>query len=382
MQLPSSIFNYTILQTEDQIRAIRDEWNRLLQHLPDFLPTMTYEWHMAWLQSHKDQIRNLYFLLFRDRHDELIAIIPLIKIESQIFLAHLNVYTFSGARDQIKTGIICRKEHQIAVQWQTIRHFYQARRDWDILALRRLSSSKADNIVLERILHRYHYPYSIESFLRIPYIQLDQDWETYWKTRKKHFRHEIKRKTKKLQEKGSLGFEVFEAPFKEEIFDQFVRLENSGWKGKNRSSLKYRPALRKLFQNLVSSSSNILQLLVFNLNLNQTTISSSICLRTPHGLYVFKIAYDEAYSKYSPGLLLRLHEIQYCYAKGLKIYDFSGREQPWMRAFTRRGHYVMDYIIYRKTAASLIRYLGFTKIRPLIKHSHFTERLLKNFIEE
>ncbi len=382
MNLHHSIFKISVTNELEDILTFRDEWNRLLKTIPFYLPTMTFEWQSAWLRANSSLADHLHFMMIRDRDNTLCAIIPLFKTRSQLFFSELDVYTFSGCRDQIKTAIICKPEHQLSVIHEILHYFYEQRRDWDLLTLRRLSTRKADDVFLERILQKHRYPYSIESVLRIPFVVLEDDWESYWNSRKKHFRHEIKRKTKKLSQLGNIEYEIFESPIAGERLENFLKLENSGWKGKNRSSLLHRPGLMRLYSILSGTQSDYLKLLMFNLNLNQKTISSSLCLRTPHGLYVSKIAYDESFNKFSPGILLRLHEIKYCFEGNLKIYDFSGKEQRWMKSFTNRGHYVMDYIIYRKTAASLIRYLGFTKLRPLIKHSHITERFLKNLIDE
>ena len=361
---------------------LEQEWNTLLANISHYTPTMTFYWQKAWLEVNKDKILKIHIFVFRDQNHKLIGLVPLIHLKAPFLLRNLNLYTFSGARDQIKISLICQREHQISVLLEVLSHFYEKHHDWDILALRRISSNRADEIFLERILRKHHRPFSVESHLRIPYILLEGDYASYFQSRKKHFRHEIKRKIKKLSQLGELQYEMNEAPVPGEQFAQFVELENKGWKGKNASSLKHRQNLLLLFQKLSKTNQPTLSLIQFNLRLNQELISSSLCFKTRDGLHVFKIAYDEAFKKYSPGLLLRLFEIEQAFGLGLKIYDFSGKEQRWMHDFTRRTHHVMDYIIYRKTFASLIRYLGFTRFRPLIKHSHLTEKFLKSLIEE
>lgn len=376
------VIKTNVITTLDDFISLEQEWNQLIESFPNYLPTMTFQWHRAWLEVNQSKINKIHTFVFRDQKGKVIGIVPLVKTQASLFRKKLNVYTFSGARDQIKTLIICNREHHIQILLEILKHFYENHQDWDLLTLRRLASSHADEIFLERILKKYHWPFSVESHLKIPYVLLDGDFESYFKNRKKHFRNEVKRKTKQLNKMGQIRYQVLSSPLDEQDFNQFVELENAGWKGRNQSSLLHRKKLLALFKKLSQLNSSPLKMAMYKMFLDDRLISASLCFQTKCGLHVFKIAYDEEFKRQSPGLLLRLFEIEDAFAKGLKIYDFSGKEQRWMRDFTDRRHHVMDYIIYRKTFASLIRYLGFTRLKPFIKHSSISEKFLKNLIDE
>ncbi|HHE54650.1 MAG TPA: GNAT family N-acetyltransferase [Caldithrix abyssi] len=376
------IIKTTVITKLDEFYTLEQEWDQLIDSMPDYLPTMTFQWHRAWLEVNQPKIQKIHIFVFRDQEENVIGIVPLVKTQASLFRKKLMVYTFSGARDQIKTLIICKHEHHIQLLLELLTHFYEKHHDWDLLTLRRLASSHADEIFLERILKKHHWPFSVESQLKIPYIFLEGDFESYFKSRKKHFRNEVKRKSKQLNKMGNVRYRVLTSPIDEKDFNRFVEMENAGWKGNNKSSLLHRERLLALFKNLSQLESKPLKLVMYKMLLNEQLISASLCFQTKNSLHVFKIAYDEKFKRQSPGLLLRLFEIEDAFARGLKIYDFSGKAQRWMRDFTNRQHYVMDYIIYRKTLASLIRYLGFTRLKPLIKHSSISEKFLKNLIDE
>jgi len=382
--MKNDILTIEVVSSLSALKSKKNEWTALIDSIPHFLPTMTFEWHYAWLEANQNLIRDLSFLFFYDYSNTLIGIFPFFKKRAKFLFANLNIFSFSGGRDHVKTGIICKLEHRPILIKRTIEYFYTEQKNWDILAIQRLSARKGDDVCLERILTKKKFPYSIESILSIPFIIIkdEKDWESYWKARKKHFRHEIKRKTKKLSEIGNIHYEIRESPLGKQEFNDFLQLENSGWKGKNKSSILHRSHLLRMYEQLSHLESKRLWLVNFKMYVNNRLISSSLSMRTPHGLYVFKIAYDESFNKYSPGILLRLFEVKYCFENGLYIYDFSGKEQKWMRAFTHRKNYVMDFIIYRKTFVSLIRYLGFTKFKPFLKHFRLTESFLKKLIEE
>ncbi len=378
----SKVISTKVITSFEDFYQLKKEWDELIDDLPEYLPTMTYEWHRAWLEVNRSKIKKIHFILFKDLHGHLVGIVPLVRIQTKLLFKQINVYTFSGSRDLIKTSIIHNQEHRIQILLEVLYHFYNKHHDWDLIAFRRLATNYADQIFLERILNKYQWRYSVESHLKVPYIILEGTYEDYFKSRKKHFRHEIRRKTRQLEKLGNLSYQVLDAPIKESHFNQFVELENKGWKGKNKSSLLNRPTLYNLFKALSTVNTPHIKMVLFKLYLDDKLISASICFQTKNSLHVFKIAYDEDFKRQSPGLLLRLFEIQEAFNRNLEIYDFSGKEERWMHAFTERKHHVVDYIIYRKTMTAFIRYIGFIRFKPFLKRIHLLERILKNLIEE
>jgi hypothetical protein len=137
-----------------------------------------------------------------------------------------------------------------------------------------------------------------------------------------------------------------------------------------------------LYTKLTSVENDVLTLCNFNLFLDDKVISSSICFKTTLGLYVFKITYEEELAECSPGLLLRLYELQYAYGQGLKIYDFSGPAAQWMNFFTDRSHYSLDVLIYQRHLVSLIRFLGYTKLSSAFRRWPKIKKFFQTYISE
>ncbi len=373
---------YQIITSWPQIEKYRPDWFTLIQKIPFYPPTLTYEWNDAWINANQDKIESLYIILVWDYNNELIAIIPMFSYRAKIFSVPLRVLSLIGARDHMMTDIIALPEHQLPVINLLIKILNSKFRKWDIYTFRRLNYSKGDTIFLGRILTKNKIPFNNESFVKIPFLYLDGNWDGYYQGRKKHFKKEVRRKLKILQKEGEIRYD-FNKTEKEPVdLQHFYELEDKGWKGASGSSILKRPHLYKLYQNLSRIHCPNIVLRNFNMYLNDRLISSSICFETRNGLYVFKIAYDESYHKSSPGLLLRLYELEYSFNKGLKIYDFSGKHQKWMDYFTDRWHYSLDFVIYRKHFSSWIRYMGFTKLRPFANRYPFFKNLILPHITE
>jgi len=360
-------FRYQIIRSEQDFLALEEEWLTLLNHLPHYQPTSTFTWNLAWYQANRHKIDEILIFTFCNAQNDLIAIIPFYRYTRKIFGMELRVIDLFGSRDQIMVNILCISEHQLYIINRVISILYHRTEDWKMITLSRLGSAFSDTVFVERVLNKQQIRYNVESVVKVPWLKIEGTFDAYFEGLRKQFKREIKRKTGHLGEFGEISYTNTRSPFTSTDLGRFVHLESSGWKGLSHSSIGQRSHLFGLFSHLADTDRTDLRLVEFNQYLGEQLISASLCLQTRDGLYVLKIAYDENFSRYSPGLLLRLEEIRYCYEQGLGIYDFSGKYADWMRFFTSRSHYSMDFIIYRNRLLPLLRFFREAEVKPFIR---------------
>jgi hypothetical protein len=87
-------------------------------------------------------------------------------------------------------------------------------------------------------------------------------------------------------------------------FEQFLAMEHASWKGASGTSLLSNPGdaafVRQWFANLADAGAASVALLT----LDGKSVAAQVVLRQGNTAYTWKIAYDAAYEKYSPGVLL------------------------------------------------------------------------------
>ena len=125
-------------------------------------------------------------------------------------------------------------------------------------------------------------------------------------------RHEINRTRRKLSERGTWEVDVFEpqqdpSPW----IEQFLELETKGWKGRAGSNICQRPSDRGFFESMVQQAAKTGHLMMLRLLVEGRTIAMKINLLSEAGGFCFKIAYDEHYAKYSPGVLLEIENLNW-----------------------------------------------------------------------
>jgi CelD/BcsL family acetyltransferase involved in cellulose biosynthesis len=124
-------------------------------------------------------------------------------------------------------------------------------------------------------------------------------------------RKEYRRLERRLADLGALEYATLDDAAQAPAWiAQFLQLEASGWKGERGSALASNQANRDFFERTASAAAQHGRLMMLALRLAGRPIAMKCNFLAGGGAFTFKIAYDEAYAQYSPGLLLELENIR------------------------------------------------------------------------
>lgn len=120
-------------------------------------------------------------------------------------------------------------------------------------------------------------------------------------------RKELRRQHARLAEQGALAFErqTGDEGDVAQWIEQFLALEQRGWKGTSGSAMASAPATASLFRKALTSAAALGKLERLALTLDGKPIAMLANFLTPPGSFSFKTAFDETFARYSPGVLLQ-----------------------------------------------------------------------------
>ncbi|MDP3906979.1 GNAT family N-acetyltransferase [Novosphingobium sp.] len=119
-------------------------------------------------------------------------------------------------------------------------------------------------------------------------------------------RKELRRQFARLSELGDIQFERrTDAAGLERWVDDFLALEHSGWKGAAGSALASHHATTLLFREGLAGAAAHGRLERLTLTLDGEPIAMLASFLTPPGAFSYKTAFDERFSRFSPGVLLQ-----------------------------------------------------------------------------
>lgn len=156
----------------------------------------------------------------------------------------------------------------------------------------------------------------------------------------------LRRQKELLREKGT--FEARKLEARDDITDwaeSFLRLEALGWKGKSGTALSSVESHAAFFREATQAAHKRNRLNMSGLFLGEQMIAGRTEFRAGDGSYLFKIAFDEAYAKHSPGTLLEIE----CIQNGVK------GDAVWVDSCTSADNRVYKRIwMHRRTIEDLI----------------------------
>jgi hypothetical protein len=119
----------------------------------------------------------------------------------------------------------------------------------------------------------------------------------------------------------------------EEWARRFLDLEKSGWKGRRGSAFAVDRKNRAFFLESVRGAFRRGRLMMLELRQGERTIAMKCNLLAGAGSFAFKIAYDEEYARFSPGVLLELENVRRLHARP---------EIAWMDSCATAGHSMIE----------------------------------------
>jgi CelD/BcsL family acetyltransferase involved in cellulose biosynthesis len=124
-------------------------------------------------------------------------------------------------------------------------------------------------------------------------------------------RKEFRRLERRLAESGELRYTAAASDAEiERWIDDFLLLEAGGWKGARGSAFNCTDENRAFFSRIAREAARRGRLMMLGLHVGGRPVALKCNLLAPHGSFAFKIAYDEAYARFSPGTLLELENIR------------------------------------------------------------------------
>lgn len=115
----------------------------------------------------------------------------------------------------------------------------------------------------------------------------------------------LRRRQKRLEEVGAVTVDkATSGDALARALDDFLALEAAGWKGRAGTAALQNEDVRRFLQRAVMALGAEDKMLIHRLIVQGKTIAATMALKSGNAAWGWKVAYDEAYAEYSPGVLL------------------------------------------------------------------------------
>lgn len=137
------------------------------------------------------------------------------------------------------------------------------------------------------------------------YLPCDGDQETYQASLSKNFRSNQRKAENKLRKMTGVEYEFLTgSTASSEQLTEFLPVEASGWKGREGTAIQESAHLIQFYKRLTDRLCKEGWLEWHFLRAEGKTIAANLAIRFNHSVVVWKLGYDESYSRCSPGGIL------------------------------------------------------------------------------
>ena len=355
--------------------ALLEEW-RTLHRDTNASPFLSPDWITAWHQAFApEQILELHGV--RDAQGTIAAALPVVRrLDLRAPIAP------SRSRSSLRSP----------TNWHTPEFGWSVRDREALPALldasldetgRRLSISflsPDDAELLADAARRHGLRVLTRAVQHSPVLPLTDGFATVEASLPRKVRSEMRRRTRKLEERGTVTFETIESttrgdgpitPHEEETvraaLAEGFAVEASGWKGERGTAIAAEAHVRSFYEtiSLRAFEAGLLRLHFLRLDGRALAFDLSFETSTHHSLV--KTGFDPEFRSFGAGKILRRAMIEAAAERGITSYEFLGADAPWKSEWTSQRRDRVLVQAFRNGPAGLLDYSVHRHGRPLAR---------------
>ena len=154
-------------------------------------------------------------------------------------------------------------------------------------------------------------------------------------------RSDLRRARRRAGRIGPVTFAMHTPTSPEELaplWDEVLRIESTGWKGRAGSALRHHEMLGAFFAEYARRATERKELRIGILDIGGRAAAAVVGVEWADRLWLLKIGYDERFGAVSPGMLLIEETLTHAVHRGLRSIEFLGESASWTRRWTRVEH--------------------------------------------
>jgi len=353
-----NMFDLKIIRKLEDLETYKFGWNRLAFDSAQKVPELSHAWLSSHLEHSLEQDDSWMCLLaLKDSH--LIGVLPLIQSGNSLRERKSLCLRMPNDLQTQSVDIIADREYESEVIPFLLASLNVAVPGWQEVRFRRISEYSP--------LLKYAAKKS-DVFSFLPdlngyggYLKIQNNYDNFFAGLGARFRRNIRRTSNKLKRlSGVKAYRITEEKACQSCFDEFIKLEGSGWKGRRGTSIKDSPINLQFYRTLTMKLSENGLLEWHFLEAEGQSIGALLAVKSRRVLHIPKIAYDENYAFCSPGHLVVSQMLEWAFNDGdLDEVNFM-TDAAWLSSWHVNKRKYFDLQIYpRSFGNTLLKVMPF-----------------------
>ena len=228
--------------------------------------------------------------------EELIGIAPLMVSRQRMYGIPVRELGFIYNDHTPRFDFIVARNHA-SVYEAVWRHLLDKREEWDLLKLCQIDSGSRTLLELPLLAAASGCQVGTWPSIESPYLRMQGSFEQYFKSLNTGLRQNLKRRIKRLEERGAVEFECVSA---EEQIDSALheafRIEAASWKQSAGTAIECHPELQKFYSSVAHRAARRGSLYLAFLRANGQRIAFDLSLIHNNKRFILKPGYSPGVS--------------------------------------------------------------------------------------
>lgn len=339
----------TYIKNIEELDQFSEEWDDLLEVCDGSSPLQSYAWTKAYFNHYIAEKKTRWICLFAHQDDQMVAVYPLIFQKSRNFPG-IHFQWFHQPYDifhTVRTDGLILPGYEFVLQL-FVNKIRSTLKVFPIIQISKIPVYSASYRSLANQNLKLNLQFLLKPSGNEEFIESNISLEEYILGLNAKFRSELRRKTRRLEESFRITYIFGYTGYHERCLDQFIKLEDSGWKGHNNTSLKKRGKDQDLFKKGTGYLHEKGWIEWNFLKADNKIIAAQMHIKKFGVSFLWKTAYNEDFSDYSPGNILLFKYFQNAIQKKLyKEINFLN-ERKWFERWNVKKRKLYNVIIFPK----------------------------------
>lgn len=332
-----------IIENPQDLEDLACEWNSLAE--PFKTPLLRHEWFYCCAKSFYSS-KELCVFLIRSG-GRITAIAPLVATRSGL-AQRLQLLGSSYLFEQ--SGFLYK-------DWASLRALIQEIiQNKKALILEKIAADSLIPKILPQVCQKRAL-LSVRKSNGSPWLPMKGSWLEFEAGLSARRRSDFRRALRRAKRHGEVAFEIL-SPTPDTVDAYLIEIfavEKASWKGEQGFDMSSHPGFKAFFTSYCREAARLRILRLCFFRVHGKAIAFQLAAEFANRFWVFKIGFDTAWSRCSPGMVLMHETIRQAFEKGLEAYEFLGSDEPWIRVWTDHVHPQVTFRIYPYSTNGLLR---------------------------
>jgi len=350
-------YHFEIVRTDEALRALAPDWRRLYEEASRRNPFLSYAWNEA-CRAHLCPRAELFVVTVRSGA-KLVGLAPL-KRERQ---CGFRVLRFIGDTRSDYQGFLTSPNHagmdSVIAEALASQH-----RHWDLAVLRQLADGWTR---VHCIPPSYAFGARTIEADAAPYLSMPADWKELLASGPASIRRGQRAARKFEREGGSIV--CLRGAHAVEGIEEAAEVEQASWKATRGTRRFASGGPLELLEKALTALGPRGEAEMWVARVDGKPAAFLLNFLTPDQVWYYQGAYDEAYRKLYPGMVLHYRCIERAFQEGRRVYDFLSGAEAYKLNWTTHSRPLHYQALFPNTLKGQAAYLMLLAPRWTLRHS-------------